>query len=476
MVIEPLPWIGEPDLIALAERANLARSLADRYGLREILPGLAGIAMEEHDSAIAHLNAIRSVSPYDGSAAWPVKEKLEIAIGDLELLSGDGLRALSRVERRALQGAECSARGLAAPHAAHARWTEAEAEAETADRLDRSGAHAAAVDSWRRAALLYTREAARATSESLRADILAEGYEDTARDDWVRAEALRTDAAWEDATPLYKKIHDLGIERALRNAALPAYSARDEADRANAREAAPEAYALAAGLLASADRSAVARDLAGARDRYRFSADAFTLAGSAARAASEIAALKAAAQAAREADGSRATAEAARAAAEAQADAEAAIARAAESQAAARARNAANNYPERYFDGSRQLDAARLALAEGNPALARERAVGARAALADIPEFAVLPAAYTVRLIMQRRDCLWRIAELDFVYANPKTWRILYDANRSTFDDPGNPDLIQPGQIIAIPSLRGERREGMWDPAKTYPPSSLAGK
>jgi hypothetical protein len=30
--------------------------------------------------------------------------------------------------------------------------------------------------------------------------------------------------------------------------------------------------------------------------------------------------------------------------------------------------------------------------------------------------------------------------------------------------DPANPDLIEPGMVIDIPSIRGETREGMWRP------------
>jgi nucleoid-associated protein YgaU len=71
-----------------------------------------------------------------------------------------------------------------------------------------------------------------------------------------------------------------------------------------------------------------------------------------------------------------------------------------------------------------------------------------------------LAAAYEVKLNPAQRDCLWRIAGFDFVYGNPRLWRRLYEANKNTFPDPDNPDLIVPGQILQIPSLSGEVRSG----------------
>jgi hypothetical protein len=35
---------------------------------------------------------------------------------------------------------------------------------------------------------------------------------------------------------------------------------------------------------------------------------------------------------------------------------------------------------------------------------------------------------------------------------------------------PSNPDLIHPGMILDIPSIRGESREGMWVDGRTYMP------
>jgi nucleoid-associated protein YgaU len=80
-----------------------------------------------------------------------------------------------------------------------------------------------------------------------------------------------------------------------------------------------------------------------------------------------------------------------------------------------------------------------------------------------------LPQYYTVRLVISRRDCFWRIAGFPFVYNDPWKWRLLYDANKSLLENPANPDLIEPGQRFVIPSASGETREGDYDPDVTYP-------
>jgi hypothetical protein len=81
-----------------------------------------------------------------------------------------------------------------------------------------------------------------------------------------------------------------------------------------------------------------------------------------------------------------------------------------------------------------------------------------------------LPQYYTVRLILPRRDCFWRIAAYPFVYNNPWKWRLLYEANKDLLENPKNPDLIEPGMRFVIPSLGSETREGDYDPQVDYPP------
>lgn len=61
-----------------------------------------------------------------------------------------------------------------------------------------------------------------------------------------------------------------------------------------------------------------------------------------------------------------------------------------------------------------------------------------------------LKTTYKVRLIPERRDCLWRIAEYKYIYDNPWKWPVIYKANKDQIKDP---DLIFPGQVFAIPEL-----------------------
>jgi nucleoid-associated protein YgaU len=81
----------------------------------------------------------------------------------------------------------------------------------------------------------------------------------------------------------------------------------------------------------------------------------------------------------------------------------------------------------------------------------------------------VLPQYYTVKLVISKRDCFWRIAGFPFVYNDPWKWRLLYDANKELLGKPDNPNLIEPGQRFVIPSASGEKREGDYDPAVKYP-------
>jgi len=75
-----------------------------------------------------------------------------------------------------------------------------------------------------------------------------------------------------------------------------------------------------------------------------------------------------------------------------------------------------------------------------------------------------LPRQYTVRTWRVERDCLWTIAGYPWVYNDPWKWRELYEANKNKMPEPGNPDLIEPGMVLEIPSIQGETRQGMWRP------------
>jgi nucleoid-associated protein YgaU len=80
-----------------------------------------------------------------------------------------------------------------------------------------------------------------------------------------------------------------------------------------------------------------------------------------------------------------------------------------------------------------------------------------------------LPSQYTVQYWETTRDCLWNIAGLPWVFGDPLKWQVLYEANKALLLSPDNPDLIEPGTVLIIPSIRGEIREGMWTDGVRYP-------
>ncbi len=83
-------------------------------------------------------------------------------------------------------------------------------------------------------------------------------------------------------------------------------------------------------------------------------------------------------------------------------------------------------------------------------------------------EITPLPRYYTVRLIPQDRDALYKIARYRFIYDDMYQWRHIWEANREKLKDPENPHLIYPEQVFVIPSIDGEVREGIYDPSKDY--------
>ncbi|MDD5674940.1 MAG: hypothetical protein PHC61_12290 [Chitinivibrionales bacterium] len=73
--------------------------------------------------------------------------------------------------------------------------------------------------------------------------------------------------------------------------------------------------------------------------------------------------------------------------------------------------------------------------------------------------------SYTVRLIPGNRDCLYRIAQYDFIYGDPAQWPRIYTANKDVIDKKydryvkktgdtkytRSQDLLLPGQVLDIP-------------------------
>ncbi|WP_300755735.1 LysM peptidoglycan-binding domain-containing protein [uncultured Brachyspira sp.] len=75
------------------------------------------------------------------------------------------------------------------------------------------------------------------------------------------------------------------------------------------------------------------------------------------------------------------------------------------------------------------------------------------------------PKYYTVQARKTNTDSLWRIASYDFIYGNGNLWKKIYEANKDKIKDPS---VIRAGQILTIPSLKGELREGTYDSNQTY--------
>jgi len=87
-----------------------------------------------------------------------------------------------------------------------------------------------------------------------------------------------------------------------------------------------------------------------------------------------------------------------------------------------------------------------------------------------IPSPNVLPATYTVQSWSVSKDCFWNIAGQPWAYGNPHYWTALYNANKSKLPDPNNPDILEPGIVLDIPSIQGEIRQGAWESGKAYEP------
>ena len=62
---------------------------------------------------------------------------------------------------------------------------------------------------------------------------------------------------------------------------------------------------------------------------------------------------------------------------------------------------------------------------------------------------------YVVRLNINDRDCLWKIAHR--LYKNARMWPLIYMANKEQIKDP---DLIFPGQRFKIPPVPKKKQPG----------------
>jgi hypothetical protein len=130
--------------------------------------------------------------------------------------------------------------------------------------------------------------------------------------------------------------------------------------------------------------------------------------------------------------------------------------------------NIAARHPNDYNESKNYYDASVLARFNEEWAESIDAAIKSIEILAayETNRTPSLPSQYTVRTWISVRDCLWNIAGYSWVYGDPQRWRVLYEANKSKLPNPDNPNLIEPGTIIDIPSIRGEIRRGMWQPGR----------
>jgi len=111
---------------------------------------------------------------------------------------------------------------------------------------------------------------------------------------------------------------------------------------------------------------------------------------------------------------------------------------------------------------------AEKALAEAADSRSKEKWDESRAAslrvmtiMAQVPDEIPLPAQYLVKSWANGKDCLWNIAGKKEVYGDPHLWQRLYTANKSKLPKPDNPNIIEPGMLLDIPSIKGEFRSGV---------------
>jgi nucleoid-associated protein YgaU len=101
-----------------------------------------------------------------------------------------------------------------------------------------------------------------------------------------------------------------------------------------------------------------------------------------------------------------------------------------------------------------------LAARDGGDWDKAQAAVQRTIALLDtFPNEPVYPAQYLVRT----RDSLWNIAAKPEIYGDPFQWRHIYNANRDKMPKANDPDLITPGMLLDIPSIKGELRFGVME-------------
>ena len=132
--------------------------------------------------------------------------------------------------------------------------------------------------------------------------------------------------------------------------------------------------------------------------------------------------------------------------------------------------NAERFFPDAMKDASSYIAQAEGSFGAEDWAGTESAAEKALQSLSSVREIVPLPSRYLVDRWDATRDCFWNIAKNPAIYGDPFMWEKLYEANRKALKRPGNPDLIMPGMTVIIPSIRGEYREGTYDPDVEYEP------
>lgn len=125
-------------------------------------------------------------------------------------------------------------------------------------------------------------------------------------------------------------------------------------------------------------------------------------------------------------------------------------------------------FPEPYISAGDAVAAADELFAREDYADANVESQKALDALSVVRKIIPLPATWRVKKWNGAKDCFWNIAKDPAIYGDPLLWKELYKANKPDLKQPSNPDLIMPDMIMVIPSLKGEYREGEYDPSITY--------
>jgi hypothetical protein len=132
---------------------------------------------------------------------------------------------------------------------------------------------------------------------------------------------------------------------------------------------------------------------------------------------------------------------------------------------------AAQTYPQEYGTAEQAYGEAvsfRSGESWDDAIAAAQRVIDALASITPPAGKSVFPAQYKVRPWSIAKDCLWNIAGRPWAYGDPEQWRLLYNANKDRLPNPDNPNLVDPGTVLDIPSLQGEYREGLWNAHTDY--------